>query len=113
MVLVAELALSDDTNTATPAVAAALAVIAGVAAGDAACCAKLRKRPRGQSHTEATTMLSTVSPHGAEMAKDLAVLLAAKDESHYGLSLVGRTKAKQMVSRAQRLVDRARLVVNS
>jgi hypothetical protein len=43
-----DLALLDDTDSATPGVAAALAVLAGVAASDAACCAKLRKRARGQ-----------------------------------------------------------------
>ena len=37
----ADLVLSDDTDTATPGVAAALAVPAGIAASDAACCAKL------------------------------------------------------------------------
>lgn len=43
-VMAADLVISDATNTATPGVAAALAVLAGIAASDAACCAKLRKR---------------------------------------------------------------------
>jgi hypothetical protein len=71
-VMAGDLVLSDDTDSATPAVAAALAVLAGVAASDAACCAKLRKRPRGQDHAEAITVLRSVVPHGEEMAKDLA-----------------------------------------
>lgn len=43
----AELVLDDDTDPANAGVAAALAVLAGVAASDAACCAQLRKRHRG------------------------------------------------------------------
>jgi hypothetical protein len=112
LVLVADLALLDDTNVATPGVAAALAVLAGIAASDEACCAELGKRPRGE-HNEAATMLKTVMPYGAEMARDLAALVAAKDESHYGLHLVSRTKAKQMLHKAKRLLDHARTVVNS
>jgi hypothetical protein len=85
-VMAADLVLSDETDTATPGVAAALAVLAGIAASDAACCAKLQKRPRGHDHAEAIKLLGTVVPHGENMAKDLGRLLAAKDESHYGRS---------------------------
>lgn len=109
--LVAELALSDDTNTATPLVSAALVVLAGVAASDAACCARLGKRARGQDHVHATELLTTVAPNGPKMAAALRGLLAAKDESHYGLSLVSRDKARRMVRRAADLIDEARLVV--
>ena len=103
----AELALFDDTNTAAPGVAAALAVLAGIAASDAACCATLGTRPRGQAHGQATALLVTVAPHGRQMAKDLTELLAAKDDSHYGLSLVGKGKAEGLLRRARRLVDAA------
>ncbi|MGH3369992.1 MAG: hypothetical protein ACRDPR_08310 [Nocardioidaceae bacterium] len=81
--MAADLVLSDATDTATPGVAAALAVLAGIAASDAACCAKLRKRSRGQDHAEAVNLLRTVVPQGEAMAKDLGRLLAAKDESQY------------------------------
>jgi hypothetical protein len=103
----AELVLSDDTNSATPGVAAALAVLAGIAASDAACCARLRKRPRGQDHKEAVNLVRTVAPHGEDMAKDLGRLLAAKDESHYGVSLVDRAKARRLVGYARRLTELA------
>ncbi len=109
--LAADLVLSDDTDTATPSVAAALAVLAGIAASDAACCAKLRKRPRGQDHGEAPKLLGTVVPHGEAMAKDLRRLLAAKDESHYGLTLVDRAKARRLVGYARRITDLAREVL--
>lgn len=92
-VMAADLVPSDDTDTATPAVAAALAVLAGIAASDAACCSRLRKRPRGQDHGEAVKLLATVEPHGKDMARDLARLLASKDESHYGVTLVDTTVA--------------------
>jgi len=106
-VMAADLVLSDDTDTATPGVGAALAVLAGIAASDAACCAKLRKRARGQDHGEALRLLGTVVPHGEVMAKDLGRLLAAKDESHYGVTLVDRAKARRLVGYARRLIGRA------
>lgn len=108
----ADLALNDETDTATPGVAAALAVLAGIAASDAACCAKLRQRPRGQDHGEAVRLLATVIPHGQEMAKDLERLLTAKDESHYGVALVNRTKARRLLGYARRLTELAGQVVS-
>lgn len=44
-VSVAELVMDDDTDPSSGGVAASLAVLAGVAASDAACCAKLQRRP--------------------------------------------------------------------
>jgi hypothetical protein len=111
LVMAADLVLSDDTDTATPSVAAALAVLAGIAASDAACCAKLRKRPRGDNHTEAVKLVRTVEPHGADMAKDLSRLVAAKDESHYGVALVDRAKARRLVGYAQRITSLAEEVL--
>jgi hypothetical protein len=58
--MTADLVLGDDSDLATPSVAAALAVLAGIAASDAACCARLGRRPRGQDHATATTLLRTV-----------------------------------------------------
>lgn len=110
-VMAAKLVLSDDTDTATPSVAAALAVLAGIAASDAACCARLRRRPRSQDHTEAVRLLRTVEPHGESMAKDLARLLASKDESHYGVSLVDRAKARRLVGYARRITEVAAQVL--
>lgn len=106
-VMSADLVLSDETDTATPAVAAALAVLAGIAASDAACCTKLGKRPRGQDHSEAVRVLHNVEPHGPAMAKDLKRLLAAKDESHYGVTLVDRGKAMRLVGYAKRMTELA------
>lgn len=108
MLLVADLTLSDDKDLATPGVAAALAVLAGVAASDAACCARLGRRARGQAHAQAVDLLATVVPHGRQMASDLRALLAAKDDAHYGLHLVGRSKAEGLVEKARRMIGHAR-----
>lgn len=109
--MAADLVLSDDTDVATPGVAASLAVLVGIAASDAvsdaACCARLRKRSRGQDHSEAVRLLATVAPHGEAMAKDLSRLLAAKDESHYGLTLVDRAKARRLLGYAKRMTELA------
>ena len=75
MVKVAALVLEEGNEAAIPGVAVANAILAGIAASDAACCAKLKERPRGQSHADATRLLSTVVPHGADMARDLERLL--------------------------------------
>lgn len=47
------------------------------------------------------------------MSKDLAVLMASKDDSHYGVSMVGREKALSPLRRARRLVDAAHVVVDA
>lgn len=109
--LAAELAIDDATETATPSVAASLAVLAGIAASDAACCARLGLRPRGQAHEEAVPLLATVRPHGTAMSKDLQRLLARKDSAQYGLTIVGAGEAAKMVGWAQRLVAAARTTV--
>ncbi len=102
--------LSDDT---LPQVAAALAVLAGIAASDAACCIALKQRPRGQDHREAIAMVSTIHPNGARMAKDLGRLLNEKDNAHYGLLLVSRTTATKMVEWADRIIGSADAALNA
>ena len=92
-------------DAATPGVAASLAVLAGIAASDVVCCAKLRKRARGQDHKDAVGLLRTVAPTAIVMAKDLARLLAAKDESHYGLTLVDRNKGRRMVAYVRGMIE--------
>lgn len=111
--MVAELVLDDESEAASPSVAAALAVLAGIAASDAACCVKLGERARGQAHAEAVAVLRTVVPHGQDMAKDLARLLASKDEAHYGPNLVDAGKARRLVGYARRMTDLARQVLES
>lgn len=109
----AELVTADESDVANPGVAAALAVLAGIAASDAACCAKLGVRPRGQSHADAVAVLATVAPDGTAMAKDLGRLLNRKDDSHYGVAFLAAGDAERMIGWAQRLLSRARLAVEA
>lgn len=109
----ARLVVEDATDVANPGVAGALAVLAGVAAADAACCARLSARSRGQSHREAAALLATVHPHGPAMAKDLERLLDRKDTVHYGAAMVSTTEGTRMVTWAGRLVGHARAAVEA
>lgn len=95
----------DDEEPPLRGVAAALAVLAGIAASDAACCARLGQRYRGQDHTRAVDLLRTVQPDGEVLAKDLERLLAIKDNVHYGGPSISLTDAKAALSRARRMVD--------
>ncbi len=112
-VVAAELVTADESDVANPGVAAALAVLAGITASDAACCAKLGVRSRGQSHDEAVAVLATVAPLGPEMAKDLSRLLSRKDDSHYGVTFVSTSDADRMIGWAKRLLARARAAVEA
>jgi len=110
---VASFCIEDLSDDALPNVAAALAVLAGIAASDAACCARLKQRPRGQDHREAEALVATIHPNGSTMAKDLSRLLNEKDNAQYGVMLVSRTSAAKMVGWAERLIDSASAVLAS
>jgi len=75
-------------------VSAALAVLAGIAAADAACCHRLGTRSRGQDHGRAVALVGTIVPNGPEMARDLDRLLDLKDNAHYGVLGVSQTDAR-------------------
>ena len=64
--------------------AASLAVLAGIAASDAACCKALGRRPRGQDHRDAGRLVAQIAPGGRLAARSLQRLLDLKDEAHYG-----------------------------
>lgn len=91
-----------------PGVAASLAVLAGIAAGDAVCCARLGERHRGSDHRAAQELLSSVLPDGAAMARDLGRLLDRKDDAHYGVLTVAVGDERRMVEWAGRLLEGAR-----
>lgn len=105
-VSVAELVFDepDDEEPTLRGVAAALAVLAGIAASDAACCEHLGKRYRGPDHARAIELLRTVRPEGEALAKDLERLLAIKDNVHDGALTVSHADAKAAVARARRMV---------
>lgn len=112
-VMVAQLCLDDEGDPATPGVAASLAVLSAIAAADAACCLRLGKRSRAQDHSQAEALIATTEPNGKAMAKKFRDVVNAKDESHYGLALVSRGKAKSMVIKAQHLTTWAAEVLRS
>ena len=74
------LELGEETGLDLPAVAAALSVLAGIAAADAACCRALGERSRGQDHRQAEQLVATVLPHGPQMAKDLKAVAGAQGQ---------------------------------
>jgi hypothetical protein len=106
----AELVLDVDDD-ASLNVSASLAVLAGIAASDAACCARLGKRSRGQDHREAVRVLSGIADVGVEMGKDLGRLIDLKDGAHYGVIYVSETRARQAVRWAKRIVAAAEKAV--
>lgn len=111
--VVSELCLDEGDDLAAPSVAAALAVLAAVAAGDAACCHSLGLRSRAQGHSQAAVLIATVEPGGQGMAKMFSAVIAAKDASHYGLSLVDDRSARALVDKARALTEWARQVLAS
>lgn len=101
----------DDINLS--GVAAALAVLGGIAAADAACCHRLGARSRGQDHAHAIALVAGVAPSGGDIARDLDRLLDLKDNAHYGILGVSDGDARKAVAWARRATEHARLVLQS
>lgn len=108
---VAELVAGDVNDVDYASASAALAVLAGIAASDAACCKALGRRPRGQDHREAATLVEGVEPDGRQAAAALRRLLNLKDEAHYGFFDVGGQHLRAALRQARVLVDFADTVV--
>lgn len=102
---VAELVAEEGDDLDYSSASAALAVLAGIAASDAACCAALSRRARGQDHREAATLVGTIKPGGKKAATCLRRLLGLKDEAHYGFFDVGGQDLKSALRQARDLVD--------
>ena len=103
---VADLVQADSTQDAASAnVSASLAVLAGIAASDAACCAALGRRSRGQDHRQAIDLLGQVSPGGPDAARQLQRLLDLKDSAHYGVITLSGEALKTALRGARNLVD--------
>jgi len=104
---VAELVLADPQREEFLSVASGLAVLAGVAASDAICGARLGKRYRGEDHRDAADLLAAATPDGRDLSNHLVRLLDLKDEAHYGIMMVSSAKARAAVRNASHLVKRA------
>jgi hypothetical protein len=102
---ITELVASEADSVALANSAASLAVLAGIAAADAACCHALGKRSRSEDHRDAVDLLKQVTPGGAKAANDLALLLGLKDESQYGFGDIAATKLRGARRRAGSLVE--------
>lgn len=83
---------------------AALAVLAGIAASDAACCQALGRRSRGQDHHRAAQLVEQVEPGGKQAANALKRLLNLKDQAHYGLFDVSGNNFEAALRHAETLV---------
>jgi hypothetical protein len=106
----AELAGADSTPEDKKA-AASCAVLAGIAAADAACCKALGQRSRSQSHRDAVALVRQVAPGGTDAAKQLERLLALKDRAQYGFEDVGGRKLSAALRQARALVSFAERVL--
>ncbi|MGH2855744.1 MAG: hypothetical protein ACRDLF_16340 [Solirubrobacteraceae bacterium] len=102
---VAELAAGEGEDIEYASPAAALAVLAGIAASDAACCKAHGRRSRGQDHREAASLLEQVVPGGKQAANSLIRLVNLKDEAHYGLFDVAGQDLKSALRQASNLVN--------
>lgn len=86
-------------------VSASLAVLAGIAASDAACCAALGRRSRGDDHRQATGLVEQIEPGGSRAANSLRRLLNLKDEAQYGFYDVGGQNLQAARRQARVLVE--------
>ena len=110
---VAELAAVEQDIPASRSVAAALAVLSGIASSDAACCAALGRRPRGDDHRDAAALLRQIEPNGERAAKALLELIDLKDTAQYGLIPITRRQLTTTLRRAKTLLEFAGEIVRA
>ncbi|MDW5597867.1 hypothetical protein VSS74_26170 [Conexibacter stalactiti] len=104
-------ALEEPDNPESANVAASLAVLAGIAACDAACCAALGRRPRGQDHHDAEALVAEIAPGGADAARQLRRVLNLKDSAQYGFIHLSGAELRGVLRQAQHLIDFAEQVL--
>jgi hypothetical protein len=91
--------------------AVSCAVLAGIAASDAACCAALGQRSRSADHRDAVALLGQVAPDGRDAAAALERLLGLKDRAQYGLENLAGPQAVGALRQARSLVAFAERVL--
>lgn len=99
-----------DPSLEYAAVAASVAILAGIAAADAACCQALGARSRSENHHDAESLLAEITPGGKQAAKQLRQLVDIKDTAHYGFISITKAQLKRALRQAQHLVDFAEQV---
>ncbi|MGD0455022.1 MAG: hypothetical protein ABSB69_15635 [Solirubrobacteraceae bacterium] len=107
---VAELVASED-SLESHNVATGLAVLAGIAAADAACCKALGESSRGPDHRDAAAFLRRITPGGEAAANNLERLVGLKDKAHYSFLNVSGQDRTASIRRTSQLVDFAREVL--
>lgn len=80
-----------------------LAVLAGIAAGDAICGAILGVRAAGEGHGEAVDLLRATEP-GGRLAAHLRRLVDAKTETQYAAAVLTESRAAGLLKAAHRLI---------
>lgn len=95
-----------------PDSAANLAVSVAINASDAVCCARLGEHSQGSDHRAAVALLGTVSPGGADMAKDLERILRNKYAAEYRQTSLSASNAKNIIKWARRLLTAALAAVD-
>jgi hypothetical protein len=101
--------VDDEPAPISSGVSASLAVLAGIAASDAACCSALGIRSRGQDHNEAADVLERVAG-SADAVVALRRLLSLKSDAQYGLISVSATRRNTALRQARKLVKFAEQV---
>jgi hypothetical protein len=92
-------------------VAASVAILAGIAATDAACCQELGRRSRSENHHDAEVLLEQITPGGKRAANQLRQLIDIKDTAHYGFINISTPQLKRSLRQAQHLVEFAEEVL--
>lgn len=103
--------IRDEPDPDWASAAAALAILAGISASDAACCKALGQRSRGQDHHDAEALLELIEPGGKNAANAMRRLINLKDEAHYGFYNVATQDLRSAFTQAQRLIRFAREVL--
>jgi hypothetical protein len=100
---VADLASGEDGATIN--VTVGIAVLAGIAAGDASCLAAIGEYYSGPDHAAAADLLARVD---AELGKRLSTLVELKPASHYGYKILDGDDRTKALRHATALVKEAR-----
>lgn len=83
---------------------------AAIAASDAICCAALGRRSRGEDHSQAGSLLRTVSPDGAKLSDALGQVLAMKSRAGYSSVTMKSGEVTKAMRRVELLLQAARRV---
>ena len=105
---VAELAADvSDPSLEYGSVAASVAILAGIAAADAACCKELGKRSRSDNHHDAELLLDQITPGGKRAVSQLRQLIDIKDTAHYGFIDISAAQLKRSLRHARPIALKA------